>query len=48
MDSVIPADSLGRSLALACPQRLVARVLELTGAAERLPLYGGAGEAAAG
>jgi hypothetical protein len=37
-----------RSLVVACPQRLVARILGLTGAAERLSVYSSAGEAAAG
>jgi anti-sigma B factor antagonist len=38
----------GGSLALACPQRVVARMLELSGIDQRVPVYGSIGEAAAG
>lgn len=38
----------GGSMALACPQRPVARVLELTGADQRVPVYGSVGRARTG
>jgi anti-anti-sigma factor len=38
----------GATMALACPRPIVARALQLTGADQRIPVYGSVAEAAAG